>query len=684
MKSDSPVKKHHFWILFGLAPLFTLIGACTMTSNVGGKIEEKEGGIKTALDALNKKNNPKPKSLIAEAEREFAKVGTKKEELHKFNWERQRALYTWPAGSPNKLKPIEKLNLKFGDPLPNTEGEFDEFREPAVYLNEYSSLRGKDIKKDAKGTGMADLVAPTQFLGGWQARLRYVSEWKEGAIDPNEIWLAMEDLWVQRSLLSAVRAVNDDSAAFRRAKREEPRPEDRDKLVPRTYAVDTTYDDRGNKIDASGRIVPTPDDEKTKAVFRSRTWAVELEVVTEGNARRLAGKLVNLTDKLQLLGNGNTMKLNVWFSKAPTAQPMEFKIGGEYLAGFGAIKRENGADVLANEAAVVPLPDHVIPVALQGADFQIARVEQVFDARTVPIKRIDGLALGYLDSRSAAAALKQPEFIKDPPADPNAGTGTGTGMIEMGPMGPGLGPIGPPGVLGPGTEPGAGPGGAQATGRTYGGPITNKQLLEATKKRYLDLTKEVRRMPVALVLVVDQSYIQDVLLAFSNSPLRFQITQLSWTRFRGALAGVAATSGGTGQSGEFEISRGSFGFSGGADPDDRRPIGGSSLGPIGPGGIGPGGIGPGPIGPGPGMGPPGMGPGYDSGQSQGGAVSESQITSGLVELSIYGIVSLYEKYVDPKEAEAAAKEKEKEKEKGQNPPVPADPKGGKMRRRARR
>jgi hypothetical protein len=84
-----------------------------------------------------------------------------------------------------------------------------------------------------------------------------------------------------------------------------------------------------------------------------------------------------------------------------------------------------------------------------------------------------------------------------------------------------------------------------------------------------------------------------------------------------------------------------------------------------------------------------MGSGFEGGSSSGGAVSESQITSGLVELSIYGIVSLYEKYVDPKEAEAAAKEKEnkekeKEKEKGANPPMPADPKNGKMRRRAGR
>jgi hypothetical protein len=670
MKSESAAKKHHFWILFGLAPLFTLIGACTMTSSVGGKIDEKQGAIKSALDTLSKKANPKPKSLIAEAEQALAKVGTKKDALHKFNWDRQKGLFTWPAGSPNKLKPIEKLNLKFGDPLPNNEGEFDEFREPTVYLNEYSSLRGKGVTADAKGTGMADRLAPTQFLGGWQAQLRYVSTWKDGAIDPNELWLAMEDLWVQRSLLSAVKAVNDDSAAFRRAKRE----------ANGTYTVDATFDEDGYKIEG-GRRAATPDEQKTKAAFRSRTWAVELEAVTEGTSRRLAGRLVNLTDRLQLLGNGTTMKLNVWFSKAPTAQPMEFKIGGEYLAGFGATKRENGADVPANEMPVVPLGDHIIPVALQGADFEIARVEQVFDARTVPIKRIDGLALGFLDSRSATATLKQPEFIKDPAPDANAGMGMGMGM--------GFGMETDPDARGPMTS-GVGPavggaGGAAAGANALTGPFTNKALLAQTKKRYLDITKEVRRMPVAIVLVVDQSYIQDVLLAFSNSPLRFQITQLSWTRFRGTLAGTAASGGGIGVGGDIDFSNrsGSFGFSGGADPDAEpgRPFGGPGSSASGPPGVGV----PSPPGPGsmPGPGGP-IGPGFEGGNQSQGAVSESQITSGLVELSIYGVVSLYEKYVDPKEAEAKEKEKEKEKEKDKENPTRPDAKGTKMRRRGRR
>jgi hypothetical protein len=44
-------------------------------------------------------------------------------------------------------------------------------------------------------------------------------------------------------------------------------------------------------------------------------------------------------------------------------------------------------------------------------------------------------------------------------------------------------------------------------------------------------------------------------------------------------------------------------------------------------------------------------------------VSESQITSGLVELSIYGVISLYEKYEAPK--------KDEKKDNVSAPPGPA-------------
>ena len=147
-------------------------------------------------------------------------------------------------------------------------------------------------------------------------------------------------------------------------------------------------------------------------------------------------------------------------------------------------------------------------------------------------------------------------------------------------------------------------------------------MLDANRLRYIDVTDQVRRMPVALVLVVDQMFVQDVLACYANSPLRFQVTQYHWKRFRGTLdspGGATLTGGGS-----------PFG-PGGPPGAGGSPFGGSPGGPSEGGAEG--------GSPGPG----GMPGGFGSGSSA-PAVAEEQVTSGLVELSLYGIVTLYERY----------------------------------------
>lgn len=665
MKTDSPVKKHHFWILCGAVPLLTLIGVLMVSSSVGGKIAEREKAIADAKSTVAGKQ-PKPTELIAKAEKAVKKVSDKQGDLHKDNWEKQKHLFTWPEGSA-LLKKFNTLDFKFGAILPTSEGELEEFRNrPAAYLYEYSS-----IKKDgsgAPGTGMADRIAPTQFRGGWQSVLRHVSDFGQYQLNKDQVWLMMEDIWVQRSMLDAVRSINADMATFRRAVR------DKDGNV----VVDPSYDDKGQKWEG-GKKVETPEPEKKKALFRSRTWGLDLELVREGSSHRLVGTLTNLSERLQLMGVGNVMTLHVWFSKDPTAAPLVFKIGGEFLPGKGAVKRgPDGKDGPANVLSIVPIDDHVLPAAM-SAD-EIVRVEQVFDVRTVPVKRIEALALGFLDARNAAAQLKAPLFIKDDPAtDPGAAGGAaaaGFGSGDGPPPMPGAGGP-PPGLTGAGAGGFGGFGGGNNAARKVAwgaGPLA--AVTDGNKRRYLEVSGQVRRMPVGIVVVVDQSYMEDTLLAFANSPLRFQITQVAWTRFRGTLAGIGATSGGSsGPGAGIDFGGGTVNFGGSGDPDDRgggygsygpRPGGpgaggiskpgfGSGFGPSGPSGP------TGPFGPGGPTGP--FGPGSPSNPTA-STVSESQITSGLVELSIYGIVSLYEKYEAPKPPDATAG----------TPPTGADPK----------
>ena len=643
MKNGNPLVKHHFWLLILFVPMFVMIGVFGVSCSVSELQAKKDKDIADAKSKISGVNNKlRESSLLSEPaikkiDKELDKIGGTQTDLWTTNWEQQQnstwgprntlgkreRLFSWPQQT-KMLRVLGEQNLKFGSDFTGTQlsAMTADFQVPESYLYEYSS-----VKPDGTGggLGMVDKVAPTQFKDGWKSVLRYVDFFGGADLNKDQVWLVLEDLWVQRSLLEAVRSVNEDMATFHRA-----RFDDKTK----TYVDDPSYVD-GNKVDSRGNIVPTPASEKLKGVFTNRTWAVELAVVPDGKGYRLTGTLINNTDRLQLMGSGNVMTLHVWLGKGDTVQPMTFKIGGEYVPGRGATKVVNGKEVPDNVRPIIPTEAHIITGIVPA---EIARVEQVFDIRTVPVKRIDALRLGFKDSRNAKAELVPPRFItaKTEPATTTPGGMPPMGSGPMGPtppMGVSIGGPGGPGGMGQGT-----PGGAGSAGQYGGGSL--ETVIDGNKKRYLVVTDQVRRMPVGIVVIVDQALIEDVLLAFANSSLRFQITQVTITHFRGTLDGLNdSSSGGTGQTGNIVGSgpgKLGEGFDGPVPGGPRPPRGPRPGGPTPPSFSPP-------------MSPGGMGPGgnypYGSGPA---TVSSSQVTAGLVELSIYGIVSIYEKYQPPK------------------------------------
>lgn len=542
MNQDA-LKKHHFWILSGLAPLFVLGAVVLIWSDVGAEVEKEQKELKKAEDAL--KVNPKGKTILEELDKQKVTLGLKRTELWKFNSDRQYSLpilmdannreirfYEWPRDGQGQIAELEKHYPNFGDPIGLGKNKddldvLDVFKTPAVYEAAYDRA--------------AKAIRPTTFAtGSWKGVLRYVSDWTNRRPTSQQIWLALEDLWIQRGLLAPVKQVNDAAAQFA--------------LL-------------GNGSDP------------LKRKFASRVWELDLDASDRKIVRM---KLRNKTDRLQLLGVGNTMRLKLWLSKAPTARPIEVRIEGEFVKAAPSPESTLEIRPVRNLHRIDLPPDEVQ---------EIVRVEQILDERTVPIRQIGNIALNYKDARNNLAELKPPlqsTFNVETPA-----SGTGAPTVP----GPGGQPPRPP-IPGGEEVPGQ-PGKPGAVGARTGDP---KVVLDGNKNRYLAVSEQVRRMPVAIVLIVDQMFVQDALVAYTNSPMRFQITQSHWRRFRGSLGSSTQPTdqpmGEEGQPTPTPFPMGSPGFPG----------------------------------------YPGSVPGPNS------AVAESQVTSGLVELTIYGIVTLYERY----------------------------------------
>ncbi len=549
MKS-AVLKKHHFWLLFGAVPLLVGLLVIMLMTIPGEAIGEQAGNYKKRADEVGGAK-AMGVGMLTELDKQKGTLEERRGQLWGINYDRQRreGIFAWPDASRDRyLKDLEKLDLRFGamevDNLDSTKDADTQF----IVRNDEKSKFVDPANYNESYNKLAATIAPTRFAGtGWQSVLRYVSDWtKTPRPASNLLWLALEDFWIQRALLRPIAEVNANAAKF-------------DLVKPAAGTADTPL----------------------KRKFQNRTWEIDIELATEGPNRVLKSKLKNKTDRLQMLGANKSMRLKVWLDDPAlsNSQPFEYKIGGELVKGLG-------------ELAPRVVPEiHKIPAGSDPA--AIYKIEQILDEITVPIRLVRRVELGYRDSKRQAADLKQPAFFPEEAAPTETSTSMMAPPAGGGTMKPGESPEGMMGGMGPMS------GGAGGTTARVGTP---EQVLLGNKKRYLERTEQVRRMPVGLDLVVDQAYVNDVLIALGNSPLRIQITQSQWQRFRDPLtaggAGGAAPSGGNVE----------------GDPDNRGP--GAMMPPMAPGGI-------------------------SGGPSS--ALPSSQVTAGLVELAVYGIVSIYEK-----------------------------------------
>ncbi len=255
-------------------------------------------------------------------------------------------------------------------------------------------------------------------------------------------------------------------------------------------------------------------------------------------------------------------------------------------------------------------------------------VKEVLDWRSATVKRIDKFDLFHHSHRTNSKGLTTAPVKTDPnaPPDPMAG------MMAGGPGGPGV-PMGGPG--GPG-----GPGAFDTEGQFLGGGMGafgmagQRSRMLVNKRRYIDWNDQVRRMAIGMVFIVDPSRIQDVLTALANSRLRFQITQVHWQHYTGSIKPIVDERNKRAlvRTGSDSYPMAGVGRSWNMDTESYDSFSAGSFGQT-----------------------PGIIPGITGNIDPGSMLNPAEETANVVELAIYGIASLYQKYPPrPPEPEAPA------------------------------
>lgn len=417
--------------------------------------------------------------------------------------------------------------------------------------------------------------------------LRFVNtDWNISNDISDEAWIAQEDLWIQKEIYRLIRSANDSLSAFDE--------------------------------------VPGSRNNKTKSVsYKNPYFAVNMQLKDADTLQMTIANLLNRRQKVE------SMKVRVRFTDPTTIKNVAPEV-------FSVVSRTQDADPLEPKGDPKKGDVRTITVKLKKGPRRdgIYSLEQVLTWETAAVKRIDQVAIGSLGGDDIALSQKlmannlRP-YIEKPKEEAAASdTKAGGGAMAAAPSTVGVGGgAGQTGNKFQGSRAG-GPGPGGMGGDKGGGTVLANGLVA---ERYLEVTPQFRRLPVAVVLIVDQNQVDRVLTAFNNSRLRFLMSQVLLNHYTKSvkpdLPGETPTE-----------------TAGGAA--------GPSFGPVaGPGMIKPGGPGafrPGGKGPAGGFGSQGgfLGPmgGATTGDTGHAAASTTDDLEANMEVVIYGIVTLYERY----------------------------------------
>jgi hypothetical protein len=634
------IVKHSFWVLAGGFVVLVLVCLSVLMTSVSNTVEDEKGKLKKAQELVQGVKGDNNALVVAAYQKQDQLVDRKKDEVWGKAWETQKDMMTWPRDLQSQFQKYKY----FGQ-------EIDQF-DRAAFDEKYSTQREEVWRVVDPVLSNGDGVVQCKG-SAWADVLQLDRSFEKKPPSKDDIWLTQEELWVKREMLRIIHDANQSVARFKKVtpdgsaeienkdvKAAAPADKDAKAAKPETAAA---QDQKAAK--------PAPAAAKTDPnhkIFRNPYWEFDLTLAGPDRGKFvLRGKITNISKQKQPLDT----KFKVFLQDPRTAEEPSFQPVSLFNLPL-AVGESKPVEVQVQEQ-----------LAIEG----LYGVEQVLNWKTAAVKRLDDLRLMYPSSRTAARILKPPSFINTNPPESTDSSASGDAAQTAGGATPGGGATSPYGAA------------AQV--------VTTTTLNGLEINRYTDVSPQVRHMPVAMVVVVDEEHLPELLAAFANSKLRIQILQYHWHHCRdpmnprlndnegtpqvassGGFRGVFTPTPATTRPGTPLASGRPYGVNnpllrGGGERSGPRPGGPGvpySSGPTGrmPGGPGPAGM------MRPGVGPvPGMRP-TSPGSSGPGIISEGeeeQEDLNLLEVAVYGLASLYERYppAPPKPAEPGTPEEKK-------------------------
>jgi hypothetical protein len=561
MKFDKDtLLKYRFWLLLGLATPLAIVGLMLLSFSVRAQIDKEKKAIDDTIKKVKTYAKPENQESVDTASKRAIEKKSKQDVVWQLAAREQDKLMTWPKGVEEKyefsnglfaqqISATRKTEEVPADPTQAPKDDASHFHGKIVDVDPDGIMvqgvkqqkrfrRTTDVKvqfpggeeKDPDFTALAkgDRVAVTFEKGKYfgdkltdKERTEYARDYRTQLPEILERVMPLNDkgegvvqfpgwVWNGRDLppKNARFFHYVDSTDTGRAEwRQDQNISDEAWLAQEDLWI---QDDVYRLVRLANDSVAifqnkTADKKAAEQVFVNPYWELKCRVAND----KLKITMKNLQDQRQY------PNVTLLFKVTPGGGWVPRKIEGDALAPAG-MPKDNPKDSLEREFDAASLGG-VRPEGVYG-------IQQVLTWRTAAVKRIDVVSIGNLALDDCAASHRQyywptelkllpprwwPKKAAEAAPDPTAA-------------------VSQPGGRRPG-QPGGrlvGGQGAAPTDLTYNGLIS---------ERYLKVERELRQLPVAVVLIVDQQHVQRVQAAFVNSNLRFLTTQVIVNRFPQSL-----------------------------------------------------------------------------------------------------------------------------------------------------
>lgn len=468
MKLDQEtLVKQHFWFLLGGVLLFWIVALPLEIMSGGKSVGDAQKAYEDQKKAVQGAPRINTGTFLPPWEDAAAQFNGHKSTIWKDAWNYQAGMYDWPQAWRNKDMTNPQTPLSHED--------------RSAYRNRWYPDEVKIVRQNAPSW-----IYPVEMVGGFD-RVFKPQEW-EKLPTREEIWLVQEDFWVKRELFYDIYKTMSFLAYMPRLPIEDKKSLPQGVVARYRYGNqnwDLTLHLRKNK---SGQIVIGGD-----------------STITNVNPSRRPQTLTS--------AKGTGIIFNVVQDQVRSS----FEVRGEPVGWNETRAFSMGKDY-----------EPLSGINWERMEERPITVSQGFDRTNSPIRALRAIALAKQDCRTfhwrlqpnqVLAQLDAPAEGENAEAEANADAGS-----PMMPSGPPAG--GSPADMQKMMMPG------QGNAKPAGNPTLNNEI---ERNRYLrppeqdkDANPPSRHLPLAVRLVVEQSHMNDVQLALANSRLRIQITQVEF------------------------------------------------------------------------------------------------------------------------------------------------------------